>query len=143
MHRFPHECVVAIAAVLLILQGGVGHSVQAQQLVPWMESPIVAWTNMARQYQGRGAVTPNRQLTQAAQMHALNMAAQEIMSHSLDGMNLVDRVNRVGYAYANVAENVAFNFGFPNPSWKLFESWLTSEGHLRNIMNEQYTEVGV
>lgn len=135
--------IISIAAALMLLHGTDAGSLHAQQLLPWLESPIISWTNMARYQQGRGPLTFNRQLTQAAQMHALNMAAHETMSHSLDGMNLVDRINRVGYAYANVGENVAFNFGYQNPSWNLFESWLKSPGHWQNMMNEQFTEIGV
>lgn len=118
-------------------------SAYAQQLVPSMESPLFAWTNIARTHYGRPPVTSNAKLTRAAQLHALNMAAQETMSHSLDGKTFVDRVQMTGYPYAMVAENVAWNFGYQHPAWQLFDGWMKSEGHYRNIMNEQFTELGV
>jgi uncharacterized protein YkwD len=130
----------AVATLSLLVFAG---SVPAQQLVPSMDYPIFAWTNMARQQQGRGPLTTNAKLTQAAQMHAMNMAAQEHMSHNLNGQGLVDRIRMVGYAYGGAAENVAFNFGYQNPGWKLFESWMISPGHYQNIMNGQFTEIGV
>src|ERR1019366_8054798 len=130
-------------AALMLWAVAFGGSLQAQQPAPALEAPIVSWTNMARQYYGRSPVTPNPKLTQAAQMHARNMASQETMSHVLDGMTMADRVRIVGYPYAAVGENVAFNFGYQNPGWMLFESWLTSPGHLQNIMNGQFTEIGV
>jgi uncharacterized protein YkwD len=118
-------------------------SAQAQHMVPSMEYPIISWTNTVRKSYGRGAVAPNPQLTLAARRHAMNMAAQETMSHTLDGTGMPERVKIAGYPYAAVGENVAYNFGYQNPDWKLFESWLNSPGHLQNIMNGQFTEIGV
>lgn len=139
MNKHFRPTTLTAALMLMWLPG----AARAQQLVPWMEAPIISWTNTARHHYGRSTVTPNARLTRAAQQHALNMAAQETMSHSLDGLNLVDRVNRVGYAYANVGENVAYNFGYQNPTWQLFDGWMKSEGHFRNIVNGEFTEIGV
>ncbi len=119
------------------------HPAQAQQIVAELEAPIAMWTNMARQQTGRAPLAANAQLTKAAQMHAWNMAASETMSHTLGGYTPADRVRWAGYAYSGVAENVAFVFGYEQPAWQLFQSWMTSEGHLRNIQNEQFTEIGV
>lgn len=116
---------------------------QAQQIMPEMESSIGMWTNMARMQSGRKPLAANAQLTKAAQVHAWNMAQQETMSHTLGGYGPADRVRWAGYAHAGMAENVAFVFGYDHPAWQLFQSWMTSEGHLRNIQNEQFTEIGV
>src|ERR1043165_7286514 len=143
MKKGPWVRMSAIAATVTFFLFVSPRSGHAQQLVPWMETPMYSWTNMARQQYGLPPLTPNAQLTQAAQMHALNMAAQETMSHSLNGQNLVDRLRRVGYAYAGAAENVAYNFGYQNPGWQLFEGWMRSPGHYKNIMHSQMTEIGV
>jgi uncharacterized protein YkwD len=133
------SAVMTLAAVVCTTPA----SLQAQQLVPMMEAPIVAWTNLARQQHGVLPVRPNALLTRAAQMHALTMAAQEKMSHTLNGTTPADRVRMVGYPYECAGENVAFNFGYPNPDWKLFEGWMNSPGHFQNIVNGQFTEIGV
>jgi uncharacterized protein YkwD len=116
---------------------------QAQQMVPELEAPIAMWTNMARLQRGRSPLAANAQLTKAAQMHAWNMAVTETMSHTLGGYTPADRVRWTGYAHAGMAENVAYVFGYEHPAWQLFQSWMISEGHLRNIQNEQFTEIGV
>jgi uncharacterized protein YkwD len=150
---FPHFCSPRLIAMsiyrlpatltVLTLLLFVPRPAQAQQMVPELESPIAMWTNMARHHSGRAPLAANAQLTKAAQVHAWNMAVQETMSHNLGGYTPADRVRWTGYAYSGVAENVAFVFGYDHPAWQLFQSWMTSEGHLRNIQNEQFTEIGV
>src|SRR5205823_764749 len=79
----------------------------------------------------------------AAQGHAAHMAARATMAHVLDGSTLPDRVNRAGYAYMNIGENVAYNYGYENPAWQLFDGWMKSEPHYRNIMTRDFVEIGV
>jgi uncharacterized protein YkwD len=139
-HRFERWLTAATTLTAFLGAHGL---VQAQQRAATMETPIITWTNMARQQYGRPVLTPNARLTWAAQQHALNMAAQEIMSHTLDGRTCADRVKLTGYPYVVVGENVAYNFGYANPDWKLFESWVKSPGHWQNIMHPEFTEIGV
>ena len=142
----------ALALVVLLLPGwafaqGSKASQPAQPPAPPapadMEAPIIAWTNLARMQQGKAPLRVNDDLTRAARMHARNMANQDQMSHSLDGYTLVDRVRRTGYSYVGLGENIAFVGGYAYPAWMLFDGWMRSEGHYRNIMKDEFTEIGV
>lgn len=87
------------------------------------------------------AVTLNAQLTQAAQGHASDMAAQNYFSHtSKDGRTFAQRIVAAGYAYRTIGENIAA--GQPTPQ-QVVAGWLQSEGHCRNIMNPGFRELGV
>lgn len=134
---------IALTLPILAFVSSLPCEAQTPQMIPAMESSIHGWTNAARQQRGRAPLSHNAQLARAAQMQAYAMAVRETMAHTIDGVTLGDRVRWVGYQHAGVGENVAFNFGYSNPEWHLFQSWMTSEGHYRNIMNEQFAEMGV
>ncbi len=76
----------------------------------------------------------------AAQRHSEDQANRGQMSHTGgDGSNLAGRVDRVGYDWGRLAENVAF--GFPDVA-SVMDGWMASDGHRRNILSA-HTEFGV
>jgi len=81
-----------------------------------------------------------RRLTAAADAHSQDMVDHGFMSHTgSDGSSVVDRLERHGYSWSALAENVAA--GFPTPE-SVVAAWLGSPGHCANIMNAVYTELG-
>jgi uncharacterized protein YkwD len=83
----------------------------------------------------------NTKLNLAAQNHAEDMEENEYFSHdSLDGRDPFDRIDEVGYSYSYAAENIAQ--GHETAKF-VFDSWMASPGHEANIMNENYTEIGI
>jgi uncharacterized protein YkwD len=87
------------------------------------------------------AVTWNAQLTQAADGHSRDMATQNYFSHtSLDGSSMSARVNATGYTWSRLGENIAAGYGSVSD---VMQGWLTSPGHCANLMNPDFTEVGL
>lgn len=85
-------------------------------------------------------LTLEGRLTAAAEAHSQDMFDHGFMSHTgSDGSSVVDRVERQGYTWSALAENVAA--GFPTPE-SVVAAWLGSPGHCANIMNAAYTELG-
>lgn len=90
------------------------------------------------------------QLTAMAQMHSNNMVGQVpfqgysgAMSHTLYGTNqptLTSRANFVGYDYLALGENIAYGYA---DAESVFNAWINSPGHLANIVNASYTNIGV
>jgi uncharacterized protein YkwD len=79
-------------------------------------------------------------LTAAAEAHSQDMYDHGFMSHTgSDGSDVVRRVERQGYTWSALAENVAA--GFLSPA-DVVAAWLGSPGHCANIMNSAYTELG-
>ncbi len=138
--RLP-PALMLLTLVLVMVPASV--NAQPRPSAAEMAAPIVAWTNAARMQKGKGPLRVNEELTRAALQHARNMASQEVMAHTLDDLTLEDRVRRVGYRHAGCGENIAFVGGYAYPAWALFDSWMRSEGHYKNIMNDQFTEIGV
>jgi len=90
------------------------------------------------------AVAPlalSEELAQAALAHATDMAARGVMGHrGGDGSRPEERVTRSGYAWRATGENVAA--GQPDAA-AVVAHWLASPGHCANLMDAQYTEMGV
>lgn len=80
-------------------------------------------------------------LDAAAQGHAADMASRDFFSHTgSDGSNVSTRVTRRGYDWRAVGENIAAG---QRSAEEVMAAWLKSEGHCRNIMSPNFTELGV
>src|SRR4051812_676927 len=103
------------------------------------EQKILELTNKEREKAGAPALKPSEKLFQAARGHSKNMARQNTLSHELDGKQVWDRVEKTGYKFTTVAENVAYNQSSPKA---VLKSWMESPGHRENILNKKSTEIG-
>ncbi|MFZ6751496.1 CAP domain-containing protein [Undibacterium sp. Ren11W] len=87
------------------------------------------------------ALVWNSKLFDAAAGHSADMANKNYFSHtSLDGRNFGQRLAAAGYTGSSIAENIAAGQATVADA---MQSWISSEGHCRNIMSASYTEVGL
>jgi uncharacterized protein YkwD len=101
---------------------------------------VVALANMARAEAGCGELQVDERLTAAAQAHSDDMAQQGYFSHtSLDGRSLADRLSAAGYPSPG-GENIAQG---QRSALEVHDAWMGSEGHRANILNCDFTAVGV
>jgi hypothetical protein len=108
-----------------------------------IEQQIVDLVNQERQSRGLPALQVNLALAAAAQRHSTNMARVEEMAHELDGVTLPTpgtRIDYVGYNWSTWGENVAYNF---RSAESVMTAWMNSSGHRANILNANFTEIGV
>jgi len=92
-------------------------------------------------YPAAGALTWNTQLTQAADGHSQDMAAQNYFSHtSLDGRTFDQRISATGYAWSTAGENIAAGYAGVDA---VMDGWIKSPGHCENLMNANFAEIGV
>ncbi len=102
---------------------------------------IVTLVNAERAKVGCGAVAVNNTLAIVAQAHAVDMAENDYFSHdSLNGKSPFDRMSDAGYNYSTAGENIAA--GYTSPS-AVMTGWMNSDGHRANILNCDFTEIGV
>lgn len=115
-------------------------SVDARQ---WNEAQaILAQVNAARQASGAGGLSLNARLMAAALRHSQDMAAGGFASHTgSDGSTLTQRADRAGYVYRSLGENVLMRPD-QNPAGA-FDQWWNSPPHRANLLNPDFTEVGV
>ncbi|WP_231427464.1 MULTISPECIES: CAP domain-containing protein [Pedobacter] len=82
----------------------------------------------------------NANLTSAAISHSKYMESINKMQHeSANGTGVGDRVTATGYIWKAVGENVAQG---QTTELQVFNDWLKSEGHCKNMMNPAYKEMG-
>lgn len=94
-----------------------------------------------RKERGLPALRPHPELARAAQGHTGDQAARDRVTHSgADGTVVADRVERAGYAYATVGENVAG--GYPSPE-AVVAAWLDSPGHRAILLSPDARHAGV
>lgn len=104
-------------------------------------SQVAQLTNQVRAKYRLRPLRFNCRLYNAAQRHTIDMVNSNRISHrGSDGSSVGSRVKRSGYKFSAVAENVAQ--GQRTPS-QVVNSWMNSPGHRRNILNPQYTDIGV
>jgi uncharacterized protein YkwD len=102
---------------------------------------VVALVNEERADAGCRPVAVDSKLTTAAQLHSEDQAEHQNMSHTgSDGSTLEQRVDRVGYKWHMLGENVAY--GQTTPA-QVMDAWMNSEGHRENIINCQFDDIGV
>ena len=86
-------------------------------------------------------LTVNAKLAQAALLHSREMAEHSDMTHEgRDTSTPAERVTREGYRWSAAGENVAAG---QKTTDAVVAAWLASPGHCANIMNGQYTEMGI
>lgn len=102
---------------------------------------LLQLTNAERQKVGAPPLKMNDKLTQAAQRHAIDMASKNFLSHTgSDGSTIQSRIQDTGYSFQTLGENVAAGQSTPAA---VLKSWMNSPGHKRNILNPNYTEIGL
>lgn len=102
---------------------------------------VVALVNRERAAAGCDAVDIESRLTTAAQLHSEDQASHQSMSHTgSDGSTLEERIDRVGYVWHIIGENVAYGQATPV---QVMNDWMNSEGHRHNILNCEFEDIGV
>lgn len=83
----------------------------------------------------------NSQLSLAAQEYSESMAEDDFVSHTgADGSSPFERMIEAGYQYRAAGENLAAGFTTPK---SVMAAWMNSSGHRSNILNPNFTEVGI
>ncbi|MFS8482718.1 MAG: CAP domain-containing protein [Acidimicrobiia bacterium] len=101
---------------------------------------VVELVNAARAEAGCGPLATDERLARAAQGHADDMAAQGYFSHtSLDGRSFADRVRDAGHPRPG-GENIAQG---QRSAEEVHEAWMGSPAHRDNILNCDFTAIGV
>jgi uncharacterized protein YkwD len=96
--------------------------------------------NATRTSLGLKPLKANTKLMKIAQQQAEYNASIGKLSHSdALGNNVGFRATTAGYIWSRVGENIAY----ATSATKVYNNWLGSSGHYKNITNGAYTEVGI
>ncbi len=112
----------------------------------WMVSAvlpavIVEETNSERTSGSARTLRRNELLDRAATLKAEHMAQNGYFAHySPDGVSPWHWFNQAGYAFVHAGENLAVHF---SDSEEIVDAWMQSPSHRANIMNAQFSEIGI
>jgi uncharacterized protein YkwD len=102
---------------------------------------VLQLTNNERAKNGCGPLRMNSALTKAADLHATDMVVHHFFDHnSQDGRSPFDRMKAAGFKGGAMAENIAVGY---KSAAAVVDGWMHSEGHRKNILNCDYTMIGI
>ena len=115
-----------------------------------LERKIYRLTNEARRKHGVPALTWETSLRDVARAHSVDMLRRNYFSHSSpDGRSPHERI-RSGYPFglSSSGENIWMGTGHdPRDASRLahiiVNNWMSSAGHRQNLLNPEYTDIGV
>ena len=100
---------------------------------------VVRLVNIERERAGLAPLTMDATLSAAAQVRAQEIDVS--FSHTRpDGTSCFTVLKEFGIGYRACGENIAK--GSPSPA-RVVEGWMNSAGHRANILNENFTTIGV
>lgn len=102
---------------------------------------VVDLTNQERTKAGQAPLKESRLLDEAARLKAEDMFKNNYWNHvSPEGTQPWYFFDKAGYVYAYAGENLARNF---DTSAGVIAGWMNSPGHKENLLNPNYTDVGI
>lgn len=102
-------------------------------------SQVVALVNAERAKQGLSALTIDTKVQQAALMRAKE-SAQSFSHTRPNGSSFSTALSEAGVSYRTAGENIAYGQSTPQ---QVMNAWMNSSGHRANILNANYTTIGV
>jgi uncharacterized protein YkwD len=116
--------------------------------VDQVERTVLCLVNRERTSRGLKRLRASGKLATAAARHSQDMVRRGYFDHvSPNGGTMQTRIKQTGWFSGNrafaFAENIAWGSGELGSAQSIVESWMNSTGHRHNILNRQYTELGV
>jgi uncharacterized protein YkwD len=145
-HVLSHR-VLALLSILAVSIKIAGVSMVAfspattAEAAPITTETIISLTNQARVENSVAELKVSSLLTKAAQNKANDMLARQYFSHNTpDGETPWSFIKAVGYSYTTAGENLAIDF---TQAENMQAAWMNSPGHRANILNKNFTEIGI
>lgn len=107
----------------------------------WREE-ILQLVNLERERVGLAPVVHNQTLENQATKYACEMIYYDFFDHvnPVTGSHLDERAQEFGYDFVAIGENLAAGQATPQQA---MADWMDSPGHRANILNPNFTELGV
>ncbi|OIK14776.1 CAP domain-containing protein [Bacillus sp. MUM 13] len=105
------------------------------------EKEVVDLTNAERTKQGLKPLAVDTELSKTARLKSQDMKDKNYFDHNSPTYGSpFDMMKKFGISYKYAGENIAM--GQPTPK-EVVTAWMNSEGHRANILNANFTHIGV
>ncbi|MCM3594620.1 CAP domain-containing protein [Metabacillus idriensis] len=114
---------------------------QTQASVSEFEKKVVELTNAEREKQGLKPLQLDEELSKVAKEKSKDMQSKNYFDHNSPTYGSpFDMMKKFGVEYTTAGENIAKGQASPE---EVVQAWMNSEGHRKNIMNGDFTHIGV
>lgn len=105
------------------------------------EAEVVRLVNAIRRENGLGELTVNWELSRVARYKSQDMVDKRYFSHTSPTYGSPFQMMKAfGLSYRYAGENIAYGYASPQA---VVNGWMNSEGHRKNILNANFTQIGV
>jgi len=112
-----------------------------ESIVSQLEDEVIRLVNEERAKAGLGKLSKDNLLIKVAEDHSEDMCSRNFFNHkNPDGESPFDRMKRNGIKYKTAGENIAKG---QKTAEAVMKAWMNSEGHRANILNPDFTHIGV
>jgi uncharacterized YkwD family protein len=102
---------------------------------------VIDLTNAERKKNGLPALKADASLSKVAQTKSNDMQAKHYFSHTSPTYGSpFDMMRDFGVTYSSAGENIAMG---QTTAQQVVTAWMNSEGHRKNILSPNYTNIGV
>lgn len=141
LHRRASVVTALSALVVLTVPAAVSLASPPGEPILPQEQAVVDLVNQERAKVGAPALIVNYSLQDAAWSHNELMVSSGCFSHDRCGDGGPgDRIKKTGYRSVTWGENIARGQRTPAA---VMNAWMNSTGHRRNILNPDFTDIGV
>lgn len=105
------------------------------------EQKVIDLVNQIRVRNGLKKLTANWELSRVARYKSQDMKDKKYFSHTSPTYGSpFNMIKNFGISFKTAGENIAYGYSTPEA---VVNSWMNSEGHRKNILNPNYTQIGV
>lgn len=105
------------------------------------EEEVIRLVNAIRREKGLGELSVNWELSRVARYKSQDMADKGYFSHTSPTYGSPFQMMKAfGLSYRYAGENIAYGYSSPQA---VVNGWMNSEGHRKNILNPNFTQIGV
>lgn len=140
-----HESLFIVTLIILVLQffsfAGISGNSVLGFATDITRASIINLTNQERSSRGIAPLKESNLLDQSATLKGQDMFAKNYWAHfAPDGTSPWYFFKQVGYQYTWAGENLARDF---QTSGGVVAGWMASQGHRDNMLNPNFTEIGI
>jgi uncharacterized protein YkwD len=145
-HFFRERSVAYLATIIIglfLITSALQYSISINSslFATVVSAVLVDLANADREGMSVHPLVLNSTLIEAAQLKANDMASKGYFAHtSPEGITPWFWFEATGYRFSYAGENLAINF---SDSEDVERAWMNSEGHRANILNGNFTEIGI
>jgi len=126
---------------IIKLKGDTNANTNSNTTVSNYANQVLTLVNSERSKAGLKPLKLNATLTKSAQAKSQDMHDKKYFDHNSPTYGTpFQMMNKFGYKYSYAGENIAMGQKTPK---EVMNAWMNSAGHKANILNSNYTEIGI